>query len=365
MSVRDIELLRLLRWCRFIDPAALGSIFSRVEISNLTAANFIKRHPGSGTYILTQKGARLLDGVFKGGILPQMQRAYRDADIERRLYIARLVLTAYRAGVNVFTMSIDDMRESPALFLPSNSRGRGANPWASTRVAALAFLGGAAYAAHYVRPGIGKLIFSDELAAFTRNISPLKEASPAFLFFGNSYGELLSELEHLEEEDTGKLICYGEAYRRLRLPAHLLTCDDTGALQLRIMSQPGYREKLTRIALKAKYEPPPEELPLCDAFFGGAPFLLAADMDLRRIDAAIETAHGKDCGPVVLAALEGQAEAVLYARYRDTGKARVFTLTGAALSELLGGELAPHEPAHAPFITAKGEVIDAPLIKAH
>ena len=40
----------------------------------------------------------------------------------------------------------------------------------------------------------------------------------------------------------------------------------------------------------------------------------------------------------MLAALEAQAEAVLYARYRDTGKARVFTLTDAALQEFLGGE---------------------------
>ena len=340
-------------------------MFSKAEIVNLLGAGFIKKHPGSGACVLTAKGGRLLDDAFKGEILPPMQRGYREADVQRRLHTAHLVLTAYRAGVDVFVTGIEDLNNAPSLYLPSNRRGHGTNPWANSRIAAVAALGEKVYAAHHVRPGIGKLIFSDELAAFTRNISPLKEASPAFLFFGNSYGELLSELEHLEEEDTGKLICYGEAYQRLRLPAHLLTCDDTGALQLRIMSQPGYREKLTRIALKAKYEPPPEELPLCDAFFGGAPFLLAADMDLRRIDAAIETAHGKGCGPVVLAALEGQAEAVLYARYRDTGKARVFTLTGAALSELLGGELAPHEPAHAPFITAKGEVIDAPLIKAH
>ena len=82
----------------------------------------------------------------------------------------------------------------------------------------MAALGGTAYAAHYVRPGIGRLLFSDELAAFTRNISPLKTPAQAFLFFGDSYGELLAELEHSGEPDEGRLISYGEAYRRLRLP---------------------------------------------------------------------------------------------------------------------------------------------------
>lgn len=294
-----------------------------------------------------------------------MQRAYRETDIQRRLSIARLTVTAFRAGVHVFTTDIEDLRKEPALFLPSNSRGRGANPWANTRIAAVAALGGTAYAAHYVRPGIGRLLFSDELAAFTRNISPLKTPAQAFLFFGDSYGELLAELEHSGEPDEGRLISYGEAYRRLRLPAHLLTCDDAGVTQLRIMSTPDYRAKLTRIALKSRYAPPPEDLPQCDALFDGVPFLLAADMDLRRIDAAVDAARERRCGPIVLAALEAQAEAVLYGRYRDTGKARVFTLTDAALKEFLGAEAAGSDPSHLPFITAKGEVIHAPLIKTH
>lgn len=365
MSVRDIELLRLLRWCRFIAPASLGTVFSKAEIVNLSGAGFIKKHPGSGAYVLTAKAGRLLDSVFEGEVLPQLQRGYRESDIHRRLHIARLVLTAYRAWVHVFTTCIDDLASPPALFLPSNRRGYGTNPWANGRIAAVAVLGDTAYAVHHIRPGIGKLLFSDELAAFTRNISPLKPAAHAFLFCGDSYVELLSELEHLEDSDADRLICYGEAFRRLRLPAHLLACNDTGALQLQLMSRPNYREKLTRIALKAKYTPPPKDFPLCDAFFEGTPFIMAADMDLRRIDAAIEAARDKNCGPIVLVALEGQADAILYARYRDTGKARVFTLTDSALKEFLGPGAALYEPSNGPFITAKGELIDVPLIQTH
>lgn len=365
LSVHDMDLLRLLQWCRFIAPATLEAAFTKAEIANLAGAGYLKKHARSGAYVLTGRGARLLDDAFEGHTLPQVQRAYRETDIQRRLYIARLAVTAFRAGINVFTTGIEELHQEPALFLPSNSRGRGANPWANTRIAAVAALGGTAYAVHHVRPGIGRLLFSDELSAFTRNISPLRVPAQAFLFFGDSYGELLAELEQGGEPDAGRLISYGEAYRRLRLPAHLLTCGGAGALQLRIMARPGYREGLTRIALKSRYAPPPEELPQCDALFDGAPFLLAADMDLRRIDAAVDAARERRCGPIVLAALEAQAEAVLYARYRDTGKARVFTLTDAALKEFLGAEGAGRGPSQLPFTTAKGEVIHAPLIKTH
>ena len=55
-----------------------------------------------------------------------------------------------------------------------------------------------------------------------------------------------------------------------------------------------------------------------------------------------------------------------YARYRDTGKARVFTLTASALEEFFGSSgPVVHSPSHGPFFTAKGGVIDAPLIKTH
>ena len=172
-----MELLRLLRWCRFIAPATLEAAFSKAEIANLAGVGYLKRHAKSGAYVLAGRGSRLLDTAFSGHKLPQAQRAYRETDIQRRLYIARLTVTAFRAGINVFTAGIEDLRKEPALFLPSNSRGRGANPWANTRIAAVAALGGTVYAVHHVRPGIGRLLFSDELAAFTRNVSPAESAS--------------------------------------------------------------------------------------------------------------------------------------------------------------------------------------------
>lgn len=52
--------------------------------------------------------------------------------------------------------------------------------------------------------------------------SLLKGKRQALVFAGKSYGDILAELEHAEESETGRMVTYGEAYRQLRLPAHLL-----------------------------------------------------------------------------------------------------------------------------------------------
>lgn len=58
------------------------------------------------------------------------------------------------------------------------------------------------------------------------------------------------------------------------------------------------------------------------------------------------------------------AETVLFSRYRDTGKARVFILTGEAITEVTGRPPVPYTPPRTQFLTAEGDVIDAPSFKA-
>jgi len=86
-------------------------------------------------------------------------------------------------------------------------------------------------------------------------------------------------------------------------------------------------------------------------------------MDLRRIDAAVEMARSDGLSQIALAAFPEQVEAVLNRRYRETGKARVFTITDAALRELLRST-APYAPPDLPFYTLEGSVLDVPPLKA-
>ena len=312
-------------------------------------------------YTLTAAGNRLLDTAFPR--LPaSVAPAYKPADTIRRIRQAKLMTTAYQAGVSVFTTDVSALCEQ-AMFLPMIARNRGANPWGSTRVAALLHTGDLMCAIHWVSPNIGCVALTDELTAFQNHTAAIPAKQRAVIFSASSYEEIIAELEAVQENQNMRLQSYREVYDCLKLPLFLLPCNDTGCLQLRIMGVPNYCELLARIILKSHYVPPPAGRPMYDALYQGGPFVMAADMDLRRIDAAVETVRSDGLSQIALAALPKQVEAVLNRRYRETGKARVFTITESALRELLGS-IAPYTPPDLPFYTSEGSVLDVPPLKA-
>ena len=280
----------------------------------------------------------------------------------RSLRLRKLMLTVYHAGVSVFTTDVSALCEQ-AMFLPMIARNRGANPWGSTRVAALLHTGDLMCAIHWVSPGIGCVALTDELTAFQNHTAAIPAKQRAMIFSASSYEEILAELDAEQDDHKSHLQTYREVYDCLKLPLFLLPCNDTGCLQLRIMGVPNYCELLARIILKLHYVPPPANRPMYDALYQGVPFVMAADMDLRRIDAAVEAARADGIFQIALAALPEQVDAVLNRRYRETGKARVFTITDAALRELLGST-APYAPPDLPFYTSEGSVLDVPPLKA-
>jgi len=361
-SVRDFEILRILRWCRYISPSDLKAVFSDAEVSNLIGAGLIKLHTGSSSLILTGKGQRLLDEECEGDV-PHVVPSYRDTDIARRVRTAKLMLTAYRAGIHIFTMGLADLTSGPALFLPSLVRGRGSNPWGNTRVTAIGQMGDLLCAFHNLYPNTGKLVLTDELRAFTGNTSGIR-GTPSMILSGDSYKVMLDELNAARLDTGNRLAFYGEAYRHIPLPVHLLSCDETGARQLQIMSEPDYRKRLTLAALRGQYQPPMKDLD-CDATFEGVPFLMAADMDLRRFDATLEKAISCGYPQIAMVAMEKQVDTVFKARYRGTDRVRMFVLTESALAEFFGHPPALYSPPDSVYQSKKGDVLYAPLIQAH
>lgn len=254
-SVRDVDALRLVCWGQYVMPERLLDVITETELQNLMSLDLLKYHKKSGAAVLTAKGFSLLQTVFHSDA-PVLTQSYHNAAIQRRLRQSMLAVTAYCGGVDVFITSPERLSDSPALFLPTITRGHGANPWGNVRVAAIAHLGNLLCAIHYVCPGIGKLALTDELNAFTNQTACFRNIRRAFLFAGESCGDILAELEASEPKMDTKLISYGAAYCCVQFPVHLLSCDDTGAVQLQIMSVPDYRRKLTRAALKGQYQPP-------------------------------------------------------------------------------------------------------------
>lgn len=353
-TTRDLDILRFLRWCRFVLAEDLTGVFSKAEVQNLEILRLIKLYSPAQAYTLTAAGNRLLDAAFPK--LPAaVAPAYKAADTIRRIRQAKLMTTAYQAGVSALC--------EQAMFLPMIARNRGSNPWGSTRVAALLHTGNLMCAIHWVSPNIGCVALTDELTAFQNHTAAIPAKQRVIIFAASSYEEILSELDTVQEKQNTRLQSYREVYDCLKLPLFLLPCNGTGCLQLRILSVPNYRELLAKIILKSHYVPPPADRTMYDAMYQGVPFVMAADMDLRRIDAAVETARSDGISQIALAALPEQVETVLNRRYRETGKARVFTITESALRELLESTT-PYTPSDLPFYTSEGSVLDVPPLKA-
>ena len=360
-TTRDLDILRFLRWCRFVLAEDLTDVFSKIEVQNLEILRLIKLYLPAQAYTLTAAGNRLLDAAFPK--LPAaVAPAYKATDTIRRIRQAKLMTTAYQAGVSAFTTDVSALCEQ-AMFLPMIARNRGSNPWGSTRVAALLHTGNLMCAIHWVSPNIGCIALTDELTAFQNHTAAIPAKQRAMIFAASSYEEIIAELEAVQENQNTRLQSYREVYDCLKLPLFLLPCNETGCLQLRIMGVPNYRELLARIILKSHYVPPPADRAMYDALYQGVPFIMAADMDLRRVDAVVEAAHSDGLSQIALAALPEQVDAVLNHRYRETGKARVFTITESALRELLGST-APYTPPDLPFYTSEGSVLDVPPLKA-
>ena len=362
LSLRDLDILRLLRWCRMIRSKELYETFSKNEVMTLCAAQIIRFSDAAKAWYLTPCGNRVL-GSSGFALPPAKASTYREPDITRRLRLAQIVTTAYAAGVNIFLTKESELQSQPSLFLPFLHRNRGANPWGSTRVAALLHTGDLMCAIHWVNPGIGCIALTDELTAFQNHTAAIPAKQRAMIFAASSYDEILAELDGAQDDHNTRLQTYREVYDGLKLPLFLLPCNGTGCLQLRIMGAPNYRELLAKIILKTHYVPPPAGRPMYDALYQSVPFVMAADMNLRHIDAVVEAARSDGLSQIVLAAFPEQVEAVLNRRYRETGKARVFTITESALRELLGST-APYAPPDLPFYTSEGSVLDVPPLKA-
>lgn len=331
-------------------------------MQNLKACRLIRRHRTSGALTLTVEGNDFLDKYFDD--LPEnIPLAYKPADTLRRIRLAQLTLTAYRAGLTINAKDLLSLQSNGTFFLPSVMRKRGMNPWSNSRVGALLRLSDQLCAAHYVCPDIGSILLTEELNTFTNNTAQIKNIRRSFLFAGESYETILAALKETPSEKDNQLVSYADAYRKLRLPVHLLPCNDTGALQLQIMATPNYRKRLTRAALKAQYTEAPKEQPEWDAMFHGMPFVMAADMDFKRLGAAIKAARAVGQKQVALACLEEQARTVYFPYYRDKGLARVFILADHAIEEALGHPTTLYVPKRKPYETKEGDVIYAPLIQ--
>jgi hypothetical protein len=118
LATSDIELLRLAAWCKNL-PSDISSrfgsqIFCQGEIQDMKRLGLLGLAKNKKSYRLWESGWQLLRYF---GYDYHRDAGYR-VDDQRRLEVARILLTFYRAGFDVFAERADDLA-APQIFLQS------------------------------------------------------------------------------------------------------------------------------------------------------------------------------------------------------------------------------------------------------
>lgn len=359
-SAADIELLRLTGWCKDLPLASAGQEFLPEEVAALEALGYLTVTKAKALR-LRAAGGRLLSGL--GVPMPSNKwPTSKDHILKRRYQAAAILVTCHRAGLQVYADCLADLK-TPPVFLPSAAVRRneelGGNVFHGTRFAGILHLPGWSYIVHFVGPNAGGISYLNEMKSF-HSVTASLDTLSGMVFAGAGYAQVWHELT--EDAPTragpkraGMLQSYGEVYAASALPVHLLSCDGTGALQLAVMCQADYRGRLTRLVLGNRFRPPEEGLPDCDGMSRERPFVLAVDMDLKRIDRACAQAHAGGYPLPGIAALEGQS-ALLKNLYETTARGVVYDIKPKALTDAFGAACALRVPSHAPFC-AGGELV--------
>ncbi len=356
-STDEIEALLLFRGCHFISKTDYHKAISEEVIEMLKHHHLITVYEKHNAYELSQPGIVILNEKIH--LTPPYKRpCYTDTYIARRLRVSAFVLTAYSAGLFVLTSEESDLQKNATLYLTSLSRSTAQNPWGSSRVAVLVHLGNIMCGVYVIYRNVGLLALNDEMKALTNCASRFSGVTPAVILTGKSYDVILAEITAPAKGKKTKKETYADLFGQSPYPVFLIPCNAVGSQQLIMMTKPDYRKQMTKIALGDAIAPPPHYHPEWDGLLDGVPVVMAADMDLRRIDAAAESAKASGHAPIILICLKGQ-QSLLRERYKATGLAqKVFTFR--ADNPEYREAIKLYTPSGDLYTTAKGEWIRVP-----
>lgn len=362
----DMELLRLAAWCKNLPSDMAGSFHTRVldpaSIWLLDQAGLAMVTKNGRSIRLREKGWRFLQHL---GVGYHKDNSYRSG-YGRRIEGARILLTFWRAGYEVFASTLGDLEGQRAFALSMAARrdaARGGDIWGGAGFWGLGRIRDTIAACYHVTGHENTALSYRSEKAMLDKAAAILRTSGAMIFAGSGYEKLARAIGNTTPAGTsGKSgrRTFAEIYRNAATPVYLLECSDTGALQLRIMAQEDYRKRLADVVLQY-YSPPPVGVTAADGLLWmrdeeSLPWLLAVDMDVCRIDRTYRQAVGAGYKGIVLVCLPPQ-EKPLHMIYGDK-RMKFVVITR---EDLLGafGTLRLHEPPLGPYLDEKGGMIDA------
>ena len=251
MELLDSEILHL---TALLKDYPANSFFADTA-AELADCGYLRKSRSGLTYRLTEKGESFVThrhdkDKFPLGIGKMLNR---------RIECGKTVLTMYRAGIDVFGGD-GAIRFFPAFML----RRIGDMTLGASQLIGLLITETKTYLTYFADRS---LKIDMEIAAAKR-ILPLAGAPDA--------------LSVIIICDRYKDAFYAETLD-FPLDVHAVSCDDTGAKQLRFMCVKDGREKCLTKIFNYNDRHHNDDCKVCDGLRNGVPYLFAYDMDLRRI----------------------------------------------------------------------------------
>lgn len=351
---RDFGLLRLAgayQWLPLAPLRTLSPLRKLYREAELLTTLGMMRVSRSGEYLsLSPEGYQLMS-AFALGYQPPSKRPYSNSSaLRRRLEVGTILLTCLSAGIEPALDKVERLKRQP-VFLPAFALRNGdGNLMNAANCAGFGHWGNTAYMIQYVGENNPGFFMNNELAHLHNLASVFSErldTPQTLLLMGESYQSIYAMLTRKALSDrNGKkgFVDYSQAYPQLGIPACLLSCDDTGALQLAVMCQEDYRTRIAQAAFGARWNRSDDRLPEADGQVDGNPLVIAVDMDLRRLDRVCRDAQQQGRKEILVAALEGQMTGLLLEHFPKDAPVRPLRINAKVLSVAFGGKCVLGDP---------------------
>lgn len=364
---RDFGLLRLAGTYQWIPLAPLRALTSLQQLcheAELLSTLGLLTFSRSNQYLMpSPAGYQFLASMELDCRAPTKRPYAQSPALRRRLEVGTILLTCLGAGIEPAYDKVERLKRQP-VFLPAFAlRGGDGNLMNAASCAGFGHWGDQAYLLLYVSRRSPGFFMNNELSHLHNLASVFSErldTPQVLLLAGESYRsvyEVLSDRTPSERNGKKGFVDYSQAYPRLGIPVFLVSCDNTGVMQLAIMRQPGYRARIAQAAFGARWRPEDDRLPEADGHVDGNPLVIAVDMDLRRLERVCRDACQQGRREILVAALEGQMSGLLLERFPRGAPVRALRINAQVLSVAFGGACAVGDPWPDEPLSRKGGLI--------
>ncbi len=289
----DYEVLRLCGFCRYL-PIGLvrrfnSQCFKAVVMYTLMNNGYIKMQSDESSYKLTSVGR---------GILADMGYEYsqdKRMDISRKTYSRKLNnalwnVLLHLAGIDIFAEKTSELAGTnvgyvSSLMLRSDNNVR---VLAGTRFLGILKAHDTVYIPYFIEGEDDWLVPKHELEIYRSQVSVLKTVKDIKVIITGSHLEELWRYLHPLDKSTieGRgMKRIDEALEELASDYMLIPTNDSGVMQMRVMSIRGYRERIAK-AIGCSTERV-YNLSDCDGFKENIPYIIAVDFNVNRIMRAL------------------------------------------------------------------------------